>query len=117
MGKDPFEHLPMTFHIESGLKDKEFVNFRKYFNSLKEQIAAKREEVLAAIKLRRGDHPDTLDDETLETKYGVILPKNIWITKPGENSNRGCGISVCDTMQEIIKEVQESAKQGHTHII
>ena len=26
---------------------------------------------------------------------------NIWIVKPGENSNRGCGIEVADTLSEI----------------
>ena len=57
------------------------------------------------------------DEEALAQKHGVVIPKNIWITKPGENSNRGCGITVCDTLQEVMSEVQESAKQGHTHII
>jgi hypothetical protein len=46
----------------------------------------------------------------LQQLYGIRIPRNIWITKPGENSNRGCGITVCDTMAEIIKEVEESAK-------
>lgn len=26
---------------------------------------------------------------------------NIWIVKPGENSNRGCGIEVADQLSEI----------------
>ena len=51
-----------------------------------------------------------LDDDALQQLYGIWIPRNIWITKPGENSNRGCGITVCDTMAEIIKEVEESAK-------
>lgn len=34
LGRDPFEHLPLTFHIENGLSDREFVNFRKYFNGI-----------------------------------------------------------------------------------
>lgn len=58
-----------------------------------------------------------MDDDALQQRYGVKIPRNIWITKPGENSNRGSGITVCETMEEIIKEVEESAKQGHTHII
>jgi len=53
---------------------------------------------------------NNLDDNALQQRYGVRVPRNIWITKPGENSNRGCGITVCDTMGEIIKEVEESAK-------
>lgn len=31
--------------------------------------------------------------------------KNLWIIKPGENSNQGCGIDVADTIQEIQKIV------------
>ena len=27
--------------------------------------------------------------------------KNIWIVKPGEETNRGYGITVCETMKEI----------------
>jgi hypothetical protein len=27
--------------------------------------------------------------------------KMIWIIKPGENSNRGTGINVCDTLEDI----------------
>lgn len=30
-----------------------------------------------------------------------IIPNNIWIVKPGENTNRGHGISVCSTLKEI----------------
>jgi tubulin monoglycylase TTLL3/8 len=29
--------------------------------------------------------------------------KNIWIVKPGEDSNRGNGIKICSTMEEIIE--------------
>lgn len=32
--RDPFEHLPLTFHIENGLSDREFINFRKKFNGI-----------------------------------------------------------------------------------
>ena len=31
----------------------------------------------------------------------VVTPGNIWIVKPGENSNQGNGISVCSTLSEI----------------
>jgi len=33
------------------------------------------------------------------------IPTNTWIIKPGENSNRGNGITVCKTLQEIKKLV------------
>lgn len=34
-------------------------------------------------------------------KQENIIPNNIWIVKPGENSNRGNGITVCSTLKEI----------------
>lgn len=31
-------------------------------------------------------------------KRQVRLPRNTWIVKPGENSNRGAGIEVCKSL-------------------
>lgn len=28
-------------------------------------------------------------------------PKNVWIIKPGENSNRGNGISIFDNLEDV----------------
>ncbi|OMJ86235.1 hypothetical protein SteCoe_12300 [Stentor coeruleus] len=39
---------------------------------------------------------------------------NIWILKPGENTNRGTGISICTSLEQIAKEV---SKTKHTVII
>ena len=60
---DPFQYIPLTFHIKTGLEDPEFNKFKNYFDK--------------------------------NTK------KNIWIVKPGEETNRGYGITVCETMKEI----------------
>lgn len=37
--------------------------------------------------------------------------------KPGENSNRGNGIIVCNTLKEIVAEINSADKAEHTHII
>ena len=37
--------------------------------------------------------------------------------KPGENSNRGNGIFVCNTLREIKSEINSAAKNQHTQII
>lgn len=50
LGQDPFEHLPLTFHIENGLVDKEFINFRKFFNNLKKEIEEKKAELSSMIE-------------------------------------------------------------------
>ena len=33
--------------------------------------------------------------------------RNLWIVKPGENSNRGKGIIVCEKLEEIREIVEE----------
>lgn len=50
------------------------------------------------------------DIEDVEDHFGISIPKNIWIMKPGENSNRGNGIFVCSTMREIVQEMNSSDK-------
>lgn len=37
--------------------------------------------------------------QALKKKYET--PSNIWIVKPGANSNRGYGITVCHSLNEI----------------
>ena len=156
--KDPFESLPLTFHVENGLSDHEFVNFKNYFTRLANEMKNKKEELQAAIKAARkvwrkeqkdketkptnhtsplrkhadvatinnstqkdqtiaqkhaADIPtwyyDTyepemlsyLEDEEIQNHYKIKIPRNIWIMKPGENSNQGCGINVSASIQEI----------------
>ena len=55
IGEDPFNALPVTFHIKEGLEDPEWIKFQQYYEENNNQ-------------------------------------KNIWILKPGENTNRGQGI-------------------------
>jgi hypothetical protein len=43
---------------------------------------------------------------------------NIWIIKPGENTNRGFGIRVCSKIEEIIESVNDfSEEYGRTFIV
>lgn len=58
LGQNPYNSLPITFHIKTGLDDPEFEQFKRTF------------------------------EEATDPKA------NIWIIKPGENTNRGNGISV-----------------------
>ncbi|CAI2368766.1 unnamed protein product [Moneuplotes crassus] len=70
--EDVFEYLPVTFHIKEGLFDAEFSKFEQYYHSLQ----------------------DKLKDS--KRKY-----HNTWIIKPGENTNRGCGIQYCTDFEDI----------------
>lgn len=42
--------------------------------------------------------------------------KNFWIIKPGENSNRGNGISVCNSLEQIRSEMS-NPEDNHTFIV
>ena len=59
IGEDPFNALPVTFHIKEGLDDPEFFKFQAYYDANREKAST-----------------------------------NVWIIKPGENTNRGQGIQV-----------------------
>jgi hypothetical protein len=51
--KDPFECLPLTFHVENGMSDHEFMNFKNYFNNLAHEIKVKKEQLQTAIREAR----------------------------------------------------------------
>jgi len=73
-----FDFLPLTFHLKQGESDPEFEKFLEEF--------------------------EKCDQEKLEnTRF-----QNLWIVKPGENSNRGQGISVCSTLAQIKQELSSS---------
>jgi hypothetical protein len=82
INEDPFKFIPLTFHIKENLEDKEFDRFVEEFERL-----------------------DTQDREKAEAmwqeKKKKAKPTNIWIIKPGENTNRGSGIRVCNTLEQI----------------
>jgi len=84
-GQDPFEVLPLTFHIRKGIDDPEFASFIEYYNSFKSSHNSKA--------------------------------RNIWIIKPGEYSNRGCGISVAEDIFTIRVMVEQARAEGHTCIL
>ena len=65
--------------IEDGLNDMEFEQFEAHFQKYEEMKATMPE------------------------------IQNVWIIKPGENTNRGCGIIVSNNFQEIKQIVREKA--------
>ncbi len=81
LNKDPFQFMPLSFHIKEGLSDKEFSRFCDVF--------------------RQEDNPHFQN-------HG----KSIWIVKPGENTNRGCGIQVCRDLNGIRDIVKNTTVNG-----
>ena len=63
------------------------------------------------------DEEESDDSEVKEYKMQNRIPKNSWIIKPGENTNRGNGIDVCKSMQEVKSVVGRATKGDRTYII
>ena len=42
---------------------------------------------------------------------------NVWIIKPGENTNRGCGIEVSNNLKEIKKLIEQNLTTTHSAIV
>ena len=78
-GLNPFDFLPLTYHIKEGESDREFHKFVETYNN-----------------------PGSNDVLQKYPKYGTSL----WIIKPGENTNRGCGIQVSRDLNHIRSLVQ-----------
>ncbi len=64
----------------------------------KQELAAKKRDY---VKEHANEYDSEEEIEDEEAFFEVYIPKNIWIMKPGENSNRGTGIFVCNTLREI----------------
>lgn len=91
LNKDPFEVIPLTFHVKTGESDPEFENFKEKFKEFENTV-----------------------DETGKKIF------NLWIVKPGENSNRGNGISVVNDIPSVRQELRSkplSSTDPHTFII
>ncbi|CAI2371443.1 unnamed protein product [Moneuplotes crassus] len=85
-----FKYLPVTFHIKDGLQDTEFGKFTDYYN---EQERIREENSLKIKELKE-------EGKSSEAKK-IKKTRNVWIIKPGENTNRGTGIMVSKEMCEI----------------
>ena len=90
IGANIFEYIPLTFHIQQGESDPEFINFIKAFNEINQEKS-------------------------------ITRSQNVWIIKPGENSNRGQGITVCNTLDQIKSLINSnnprSSTEKRTYII
>jgi len=89
--QDVFKHLPLTFHIQNGIEDNEFSRFVDMFNARQQRIQEEGEKLY-----------------------------NIWIIKPGEDTNRGNGIRLSDNLEQIKQMViakNEGSNKKRTYLI
>jgi len=85
--EDVFDTLPLTFHIKAGQNDPEYCKFEEHY---------KKESYICQQNKNR---------------------KNIWIIKPGENSNRGTGIKVEQELGRIRNLVHQYCGANRTMIL
>jgi hypothetical protein len=53
LNTNPFQNLPLTFHIENGLDDNEFRHFKTYFNQLEQKKTLQTKKLRKAIKAEK----------------------------------------------------------------
>ena len=103
-GQDVFKAVPVTFHIQNGMSDPEYERFRTFYADMEERCADIDRSILlqkSAKNKKQANHGDSSESETEQRRPIAKSRKNIWIVKPGENSNRGHGIHVCKQLDEI----------------
>ena len=102
--------------------DKNFLlsNKKALFYNLKRYYQALNKDVFDCVPVTF--HVTGEDDSEFEAflKYFSKVPRSLWILKPGENSNRGNGITIASTLDDIRKELRKNPfplTGQHTHII
>jgi len=94
---DVFNYLPKTFHITKGTQDEKYTKFSEYFNE--------REKCSKEIEKQYNEADQNGKKELAEKRI-----RNIWIIKPGENTNRGKGIRVVSELTEIQQIINSKEK-------
>lgn len=95
MNKDVFNAVPVTFHIKEGLEDAEFSRFKQYYFKEEDEIKKQKD-------AKKNPDGGIVATETASAR------RNIWIIKPGENTNRGNGITVAKEFDEIKSIIVEA---------
>eukprot|EP00357_Protocruzia_adherens_P014425 CAMPEP_0115044926 /NCGR_PEP_ID=MMETSP0216-20121206/47833_1 /TAXON_ID=223996 /ORGANISM="Protocruzia adherens, Strain Boccale" /LENGTH=249 /DNA_ID=CAMNT_0002427687 /DNA_START=132 /DNA_END=877 /DNA_ORIENTATION=+ len=111
--KDVFEFLPVTYHVTGGINDPEFKRFEQHFLKIQDQIKKSQKTKTVSKRRKRKISSDSdSDSESSESDEEDTTSKNIWIVKPGENTNRGRAIEVYNDLRSIKKEVSSVVMTG-----
>ena len=97
--KDFKDIIPLTFHIKS-IDDAEWKNFVRVFEDMS---------LLNKKNINIKSNSDQFTDNNKS--------HNIWIVKPGENSNRGTGIKIFNDLNSIMQEIKRKNSHSHTIIL
>ena len=117
LDQDVFANLPLTFHVKNGLDDAEFIRFEQHYAKCEEDVKNKKamqkqkkkderelkEKAKDEDETSQNPSPSKKKDEKEEPLFyqSMAAPKNIWIIKPGENTNQGQGIQVAKDFAQI----------------
>ncbi|EAS04250.2 tubulin-tyrosine ligase family protein (macronuclear) [Tetrahymena thermophila SB210] len=91
--QNPFENIPLTFHIKDGINDPEYTKFLEHWKQKEDECNQKE-------KLRL-EYKYSSDKAKQSIGSNMKKPRNIWIIKPGEITNRGTGITVLNEIDQI----------------
>ncbi len=100
--KECLEYMPTTFVIKN-VSDMAVLKFRRIFDA----IVADNKNAVELTELQIETEKD-VSQQKMEELSGMSAKNNMWILKPGENSNRGRGITVATDWKTIIEFVRDS---------
>jgi len=80
------KYLPLTFHIQEGINDREWEKLVEYYYKKTDDIKEDEE------KLKNNAPQSYFERKQVTQRYKP--KKNIWIVKPGEMTNRGIYIYI-----------------------
>lgn len=112
--------LERTYHLSN--KKALYINLKRYCEATHQELFLK---VPLTFHIQQGavdpeftHFTEAFQKASLEEENGA---KNLWIVKPGENTNRGTGITVCSTIEQVREELKatvcEKTGQAHTYIV
>ncbi|OMJ68400.1 hypothetical protein SteCoe_34156 [Stentor coeruleus] len=116
---DPLSvHSHNKLEFNSAISDKKnlFFTMKKYYSALGENVFGY---LPITFHIKNGENdPEFLSFS--EKFFGDQEKKSVWIIKPGENTNRGNGIVICDSLLKIKEEIKSNPfpeTGDHTYII
>ncbi len=88
-----FDYMPVTFHLKEGADSKEWEKFEQCYMSVQSEIEEGQQE--------GKDLDKAFPEKEALMRQTRKKPRNLWIVKPGENTNRGFGIIVARDLAHI----------------
>ena len=93
-----YNRLDANYHLSN--KKALFVNIREYYIAM--GIDAFEVAIPLTFHISSGQNdPEFVKFKNAFEQFSKGRGHNVWIVKPGENTNRGCGIQVASSLEEI----------------